>query len=69
MMSRCRSCDKVLNDYEMTRKSAVTGEYYDLCGHCFSTIKADVYYKERVDLMDISDDLQESDEEDLTEWQ
>ena len=69
MMSRCRSCDKVLNDYEMTRKSAVTGEYYDLCGHCFSTIRNDVYYKERIDLMDNSDDLLESAEEDLTEWQ
>ena len=67
-MSRCRACDKVLNDYEMTRKSAVTGEYYDLCGHCFSTIRADVYYKERIDLKDNSDDEEVYDDDGLTDW-
>lgn len=68
-MSRCRACDKVLNDYEMTRKSAVTGEYYDLCGACFSTIRTDVYYRERLDLKDNSDDEEVYDDDaGLTDW-
>ena len=67
-MSRCRACDVILNDYEMTRKSSVTGEYYDLCSHCFSYIRHDVHSRERIDLKDISDDFEESDEEGLTDW-
>jgi hypothetical protein len=47
----------------------VTGEYYDLCNHCFSYIKDSVYSKERIDLKDISDGFDESAGEDLTEWQ
>ncbi len=67
-MSRCRACDCILSDYELTRKSAVTGEYYDLCNHCFSYIKSDVYFKERIDLQDNSDEFEEIDEEGLTDW-
>ena len=67
-MSRCRSCDCILNDYEMTRKSAVTGEYYDLCSKCFSTIRTDVYYRERLDLKDNSDDEEVYDDDTLTDW-
>lgn len=61
-MSRCFSCDRILTDYEMTRKSAVTGQFFDLCNACFSTIRADVHYRERLDLMHEED---ESNEEDL----
>ncbi len=32
----CQACDCVLNDYESTRKSLITGEYYDLCDDCFA---------------------------------
>lgn len=67
-MSRCRSCNCILNDYEMTRKSTITGEYFDLCTACFSTIRADVHFKERLDLKDNSDDFVEIDQEDLTDW-
>ena len=66
---RCLSCDKILNDYESTRKSAVTGEYIDLCNACFSTIKDTVYVKERIDLQDINDIYDGYDEEGLTDWQ
>ena len=72
---RCLSCDKILNDYESTRKSAVTGEYIDLCNHCYSTIKDQVYSKERVDLLTESDSYEtdsdyfdNSDLDDLTDW-
>jgi len=67
-MSRCRACDVILSDYEMTRKSTVTGEYFDLCNKCFGCIKHDVHSKERLDLKDISDDFEESDEDTLTDW-
>jgi len=35
-MMVCLSCNKVLNDYESTRKYKGTNEYIDLCGNCFS---------------------------------
>ena len=73
---RCLSCDKILNDYESTRKSAVTGEYYDLCNHCFGTIKDQVYSKERADLLTESDSYETDmdfvdnfDKDSLTDWQ
>lgn len=72
---RCLSCDKILNDYESTRKSAVTGEYIDLCNHCYSTIKDQVYSKERVDLLTESDSYETDSDyfdnsglDDLTDW-
>lgn len=75
-MSRCRSCDCILSDYEMTRKSAVTGEYFDLCNSCFGTIRNDVMYKDRTDLLTESDSCEtdmdfigEFDKESLTDWQ
>ena len=72
---KCLSCDKILNDYESTRKSAVTGEYIDLCNHCYSTIKDQVYSKERVDLLTESDSYETDSDyfdnsglDDLTDW-
>ena len=31
---RCFCCNRVLNDFEATRKSATTGEYLDTCNKC-----------------------------------
>lgn len=53
----CRSCDVILSDFEATRKSVVTQEYYELCNECFNSIKREVLYRERIDLMRGSDDL------------
>lgn len=39
---RCVACDKNLGNRESTRKSPVTGQYYDLCDKCFDTIKDQV---------------------------
>ena len=47
---RCLSCNKILNDFESTRKSALTGEYLDMCNHCFSEIAYDVDTIVREDL-------------------
>ena len=72
---RCQSCNKILNDYESTRKSTVTGDYIDLCNHCYSTIKDQIYTKERVDLLTESDSYEtdsefvdDFDKDSLTDW-
>jgi hypothetical protein len=52
---RCLACDAELSDYESTRKSAVTGEYFDLCNNCMSTIKDDLSIIDRPDLMEYED--------------
>ena len=62
---RCLACNKILNDFEATRKSATTGEYVDLCNHCFSTISDQVYVTERWDLKHNQDDDDESEHEAL----
>ena len=67
--------DKVLNRYESTRKSAVTGEYIDLWNHFYRTIKEQVFSKERVDLLTESDSYETDSDyfdnsglDDLTDW-
>lgn len=35
---RCLACDCGLSDREATRKGETTGEFLDLCDHCFATI-------------------------------
>jgi len=65
---RCRACDVILSDYETTRKSLVTGEYYDLCNNCFKTIKSDLVYKDRLDLASSNDLYEIVNEEDDDEF-
>ena len=55
---RCRACDRNLNDYESTRKSIVTGEYYDLCNACFRHIKDEAVALSRPDLEDVIDEVE-----------
>lgn len=31
---RCDCCDKELNEFECTRKSAISGEYLNTCNKC-----------------------------------
>jgi hypothetical protein len=52
---RCLACNKVLNDFEATRKSATTGEYVDLCNHCFHDVEYDIESLEREDLRNNED--------------
>ena len=49
---RCYCCDKILSDFESTRKSVNTGDYLDMCNKCYSTIKDDLHAEERYDLFD-----------------
>jgi len=39
---RCVACDSRLSERDCSRKSPLTGMYYDLCSKCFSTIKDQV---------------------------
>ena len=49
---RCLACNKALNDFEATRKSSTTGEYVDLCNHCFHNVEQDIESIVREDLRD-----------------
>lgn len=51
----CTSCNKLLTDYESTRKNAVTGAYFDLCKGCFEDIKPFVKVIDRKDLISEAD--------------
>lgn len=31
---RCKACNKILNDFELTRKFSGSGEFVDLCNGC-----------------------------------
>ncbi len=35
---RCQCCDKILNDYEATRRHAATGEFLDICNKCIKDL-------------------------------
>jgi hypothetical protein len=54
---RCKACDKQLSDYESTRKSKITQEYYDLCNTCFSYVRDDVDSQDRLDLFTMQDEV------------
>lgn len=45
----CSCCDRLLNDFESTRKSKSTGQYLDTCNKCMSMITDDVKVMDRDD--------------------
>lgn len=48
---KCLACDKILTDYEATRKFSGSKEFVDLCNHCFySGVNDDTSTTEREDL-------------------
>lgn len=64
-MSRCLSCNVILNDFESTRKYANTGEYVDMCKRCFNSSdqegivvidRADLKPEESIEEVDSDDD-------------
>lgn len=59
---RCKACDKLLSDYESTRKSAQTNEFLDLCNHCYTHVKEEIMTLENQELLSISDILDFDDE-------
>jgi len=65
---RCCACDRLLNDFEATRKSKTTGDYLDLCNKCYGSIQEDLATDIRSDLdeNDVPDD--ELEFNDYTDW-
>ena len=53
---RCYCCNKILSDFEATRKSIKTNEYLDMCNKCYNTISDDLLTYERSDLYDEAED-------------
>ena len=62
---RCIACNKSLNDFESTRKSATTGDYLDLCNTCYHEIQSDTPAKEREDLRTEDEVYDDSTDNDL----
>ena len=52
---RCLVCNANLNDFESTRKHAVTGEYIDECNKCFRWAEGIVPVTERDDLAEFEE--------------
>lgn len=58
-MTRCVCCNKQLNDYESTRRHAITNEFLDTCNRCMKDIP-NIPTKDRQDLLkeaDYDDDM------------
>lgn len=50
----CCLCDALLTDFEATRRNAHTGEFLDICNHCFQDLKDIVPTRDRKDLVNQS---------------
>lgn len=64
-MTHCVCCDRLLSDYEATRKNALTMDYIDLCKVCFEDVKGLFPVIERKDLVTQSDLDLDGDEDDV----
>lgn len=56
---KCVCCNKTLNDYESTRRHALTNEFLDLCNKCMKDMP-NIPTKDRPDLVkeaDFDDDV------------
>jgi len=38
---RCIACDKILNDFELTKKYASSGQFIDMCNRCSAFLSDD----------------------------
>lgn len=62
----CVACDRLLSEFEATRKNALTMEYIDLCKVCFEDVKGLFPVIERKDLVTESDlDLEGDDDDEI----
>lgn len=53
---KCKACDKLLTDFESTRRATESNEFVDLCNECFGYVSEDFEVTERPDLMHITDE-------------
>ena len=54
---RCSICNEALSEFEATRRNAHTGQFLDICNHCFveSGLKDIMPTRDRKDLVKESD--------------
>jgi hypothetical protein len=65
---RCQNCDRLLSDYEATRKHAITFKFLDLCKVCFEDVKTIIPTIDRKELMTEQDfDTEPEDDMDTTD--
>jgi hypothetical protein len=63
----CVACNKLLTDFESTRRNAITKDFVDLCKVCFEDVKGLFPVIERKDLVTQSDLDLEGDDDDVVE--
>ena len=63
----CVACNKLLTDFEATRRNAITKDFVDLCKVCFEDVKGLFPVIERKDLVTQSDLDLDGDEDDVVE--
>jgi len=63
----CVACNKLLTDFEATRRNAITKDFVDLCKVCFEDVKGLFPVIERKDLVTQSDLDLDGDEDDSVE--
>lgn len=56
---RCSCCNRNLNDYESTLKSASTGEYLDTCMSCLDDLGIDTIGRDDLSEYEMVDDMGE----------
>jgi len=59
---KCLACDKVLSEFESTRRSLMSGDFMDLCNKCYSNIEEDAPALSREELGSLVDLLPKSEE-------
>ena len=60
----CQACNRLLSDFESTRKHAITFEFLDLCKVCFDEVKTIIPTIDRRELM-TEQDFDDEPEDDL----
>ena len=61
----CVNCDRLLSDFEATRKHAITFQFLDLCKVCFEDVKTIIPTIDNRSLMTEQDFDTDDDETDL----
>lgn len=59
---RCKACNKVLSNFELTRKGKESDEFVDLCNECYTYVSDDVQVIENYNYMDLQDSIDIEDE-------
>lgn len=54
---RCISCDKLLSDFEATRRSVQSNDYVEMCNDCFYFAEDEIATLSREDLRSESDNF------------